>query len=79
MTAFYSQVPVSEGDHCHVIYEDRNKYRESMCVPSGVQGSTQDKEIQHSTELMLINRHVETPHCLIYCVSVAVFLKLCNR
>lgn len=26
---------MSEGDHCHVIYEDRNKYREQVCSLMG--------------------------------------------
>ena len=48
---------MSEGDHCHVIYEDRNKYREYVCSLRGPKVNTR-QEIQHSTELMLINRHV---------------------
>lgn len=47
MTALLSQVPMSEGDHCHVIYEDRNKYREYVCSLRGPKVNTR-QEIQHN-------------------------------
>lgn len=39
---------MSEGDHCHVIYEDRNKYREYVCSLRGPKVNTR-QEIQHNT------------------------------
>lgn len=38
---------MSEGDHCHVIYEDRNKYREYVCSLMGPKVNTTQEIQQH--------------------------------
>lgn len=59
MTAFLSQVPVSEADHCHVIYEDRNKYREYVCSLRDPKVNTR-QENQQSTDH--VNKDLHSSH-----------------
>lgn len=42
---------MSEGDHCHVIYEDRNKYRKYVFSLRGPKVNKTGNSTQHSPKI----------------------------
>lgn len=60
-----AQVAKSDGDHCQVIYEDRNKYREKVRFPKGPKVNSRQEMAQSGTffsklTLVLLDRLVRT-------------------
>lgn len=59
-----AQVAKSDEDHCQVIYEDRNKYREKVRFPSGPKVNSRQEMAQLPTLVLLDRPVLRKPDCV---------------